>query len=113
MTLPASSKTISPGTTSDVGIKTVAPPLNTAAAGAAICFKASIAFSALYSCTKPMTAFTTTITTIAAVSAASPIMPAMTAAAIRTIIMKSLNWSRNIPRGVFFFTSFSSFGPYS
>ncbi len=109
--LPASSMTMSPGTIPEAGTLFILLSLYTKAFGAAIFFKALMAFSALYSCTNPMIALSITITIIAIVSAISPIIPDITAAAINTIIMKSLNCSRNIIKSVFFFISCNSFGP--
>ena len=51
------------------------------------------------------------MTMMAMVSLASPISPEMTAAARSTRIMKSVNWSANMRRGVRRFPSVISFGP--
>ncbi len=110
-TLPASSSTISPGTKSAASICIVSAPLTTVAEGAAIFFKAAIAFSALCSWIKPITAFNTTTVKITMASLGEPAKPAMAAATSSTMIKKSLNWPRNIIKEVLFIFSFSSFVP--
>ncbi len=110
---PASSITISPGTSSNAATLVTFPSRRTVAALAAIFLRASIAFSALYSWTKPIMALIIMIAMITKVSAGSPIIPAIMAAPIRTRIMKSLNWSRSMRKIVFFFFSSSSFLPNS
>ena len=70
--LPISRRTISPGTNSLEGILISMPFRKTNASGAAICFNASIAFSARYSCTNPKIALTKTIAKIAIDSKISP-----------------------------------------
>ncbi len=92
-TEPVWSTTRSPGTSRSAPTSRGLPSRTTVAVGAAIRFSAAIARSARYSCTKPSTAFRTTITAMAIVSAASPITPATTAATMSTMIMKSRNWS--------------------
>jgi len=60
----ASEIKISPGTKSDAASCTIFPPLRTVAVNADIFFNASIAFSARYSCTKPMIALSSTMINI-------------------------------------------------
>jgi hypothetical protein len=57
---PACSSTTSPGTRSSAARRSVLPPRTTCACGAAISCKAESAFSALLSCTSPITALTLT-----------------------------------------------------
>ena len=70
-----------------------------------------MAFCARNSWMKPITAFSITMARIIAESSASPMAPETAAAAIRTMIMKSLNWSKNIASGERFFFSFRALGP--
>ena len=63
--------------------------------GAAMALRASMARSARYSWTKPITALRMTMAIMAMVSVASPSSPEITPAASRTRIMKSLNWPRS------------------
>jgi hypothetical protein len=74
-------------------------------------FNAAMAASARYSCTKPITALSTTMAMTTMVSVTSPIRPEMTAAAISTRIMKSANWARKIPRTERVLASAISLGP--
>ena len=108
---PASNNTLSPGTNSCAGITLIFPSRITVALGAAILRNASTAFSARYSCTKPMMALMITISKIIIVSVTSPMMPDITAAAINTIIIKSWNCFRNFNHIGFFFSRTSSLGP--
>ncbi len=95
---PAPSSTTSPGTRSIVGTFSDRPARRTRVVGTTSEFSVSSARSARYSWTMPTTAFSTTMTSIAIVSCGSPITPETIAAAIRTRIMKSLNWFQ-ISRG--------------
>ena len=63
--LPASSSTTSPGTSSLAEISRTWPSLRTFTLGAESRFRAAIALSALYSCTKPRAALSTTMTAMA------------------------------------------------
>ncbi len=105
--LPASTKTMSPGTTNRDGRTIRWPPRSTCASGAAIFLSAANASSALFSCTTPIAAFRITMATIAAASTNSTISPdslyslnpirkEIAAATMRMITTKSLNWASNI-----------------
>ena len=96
MTLPASIKTISPGTSSNADTVSTCPLQRTTAVGAAIWRNAAIARSARYSWTVPITALRPTITRMTTVSITSPTTPEITAATIKTAIITSANWSMNI-----------------
>ena len=116
---PASSLIISPGTTSCAEIMCSLPPRITRACGADIFLSASSAFSALFSCTSPITAFRMTMSKMSAGSINSIGSPSthataneMIAATIRMIIMTSLNCSRKRRNILFFFFSASLFSPY-
>ncbi len=111
ITFPASSSTMSPGTSSAAGRSLVAPSRTTRAVAAASFLSAAIAFSARYSWMKPIVPFISTITTIAIVSMTSPMNPEITAAATSTMIMKSVNWSASIRHGLRFSPSLIAFGP--
>ena len=92
--LPASSSTTSPGTRCSVCTTCTWPPARrTVACGAAIRCSACRARSARRSCQKPMAALSSTMIRMTAVSARSPTSPDNAAAASRTRIMKSRNWS--------------------
>ena len=91
--LPASSSTMSPGTSAVAGTTCTAPLRSTVACAAASWRSAAMAWSARQACTKPMTALSTTMTRITSVSVTSPTSPEMTAAPSSTSTMKSLNWS--------------------
>ncbi len=98
--LPASSSTMSPGTSRAAGTTCRCPERSTVARAAASCCSAASARSARQACTKPITALSNTITRIASVSTSSPITPETTAAPSSTRIMKSLNWSSSSATGV-------------
>ena len=89
--LPASSNTISPGTSVLAATTCGCPSRNTVAWVAASCWRAAMALSARQVCTKPIQALSSTITRMASVSTKSPITPEITAAAMSTTTMKSLN----------------------
>ncbi|KJR40602.1 hypothetical protein MCHI_003503 [Candidatus Magnetoovum chiemensis] len=108
---PASKTTMSPRAIADVGMFMVCSCLITVDIGSAIFLSASIAFSALYSWMKPTIALSITMTIMAIVSDTSPINPEIIAAAISTMIMKSLNCSRNIASADFLFFSIRVFAP--
>ena len=81
-------------------------------------FKASKDFSALFSCITPITAFAiiTIIIIIVSVKPSPfvyPTIPDIIAAIINTIIIKSLNCSKNLIIRLFFFFPSNSFKPYS
>ena len=88
------------------------PSRNTCAPDSDMRFSASIARSALYSWTNPITAFRITITMMTIVSSRPPTKPDMTAAAINTMIMKSLNWSSSMRQGGRARFSCNLFEPY-
>ena len=115
---PASSRMMSPGTSDAASMICSVPSRSTRACGADMLLSASSAFSALLSCSMPMTAFRMTISRISAGSKNSPGFPSTQAitndtiaAAIRIRIITSLNWSRNRCRFVFFFFSRRTFAP--
>jgi cobalt-zinc-cadmium efflux system membrane fusion protein len=87
----ALSSTISPGTMVVAGSQVMLPSRSTLACEIAICFNAFMAFSARYSCKKPIAALSTTITTITMVSVRSPMIPEIIAAASNTKIVTSVN----------------------
>ena len=64
MKSPVSNSKISPGTTFLESVCISFPPLMSLAWGAESFFKASMAFSALFSCITPIMAFSTTINKI-------------------------------------------------
>ena len=86
---------MSPGTSSPAGTSCCWPSRMTRAFGAAIFFSAASASSAFDSCTTPRMAFRTTMAMIAMASTHSPSSSEITAATIRMMIRKSLNWSSN------------------
>lgn len=89
--LPASSSTMSPGTSTVAGTTCTSPPRSTVACAAASWRSAAMTWSARQACTKPMTALSATMTRITSVSVTSPTRPEMTAAPSSTSTMKSLN----------------------
>ncbi len=111
-TAPASSATTSPRTSSDAGTVTSAPSRRASADGAAMALSAARAFSARYSCTKPITALRTRITAITMVSSRSPISPETTAAARSTSTRTSANWPKKIATGDRRGASTSTLGPF-
>ena len=112
-TCPASSTTVSPGTTSRAAMSCSLPSRRTCACGAAIRCRASSAFSARYSCTTPITALMSTMARMMYASDRSPTAPATTAAASSTRIIRSLNCPRKMPRMVRLRLPSSSLGPCS
>ena len=93
--LPASSSTMSPGTSALAGTTCTSPLRSTVACAAASWRSAAMAWSARQACIKPMSALSTTITRMTTVSVASPTSPETTAAPSSTSTMKSLNCSIN------------------
>ena len=119
MKSPASSLTMSPGTSWEASITCSAPPRTTRAWGAEMLFSASSAFSALLSCKTPRMAFKTTMTKIRSGSKNSPgsrwtqaTIKETAAAASRIRIITSLNCCRNRTKKPAFFFSCSRFSPY-
>ena len=113
-TSPASSITISPGTRSVDFTELVCPSRKTFAFGVDISRSASIACSALDSCTTPITALIITTARIMIESTTSCETTAeITAANSKTMIIKSLNCSKKRASILFFSPSSSSFKPYS
>ena len=120
---PASSKITSPGTSSSEGTVAGCPSRSTLEWAAVIFFNASMACSALDSCTTPITALSSTTTAMIMVSAKSdrPTLPPSnrgitaetTAAAIRMIIMGSFSCPRNRFHAGVFAVSVSLLCPYS
>ena len=108
---PASSKSISPGTTSFAAISCFLPSLKTLAAGADRDFKASSDFSALTCCTVPKIAFRIKTTIITAVLSKLPVNAEITAATIKIITIRSLNCSKKTSTTLFFLPSTRAFGP--
>ena len=113
-TSPASNRTISPGTNSSLLIVTVWPLRKTLAFGVDISLSASIACSAFASWTTPMIALIMTTAKIIIESTTSWETTAeIIAAASKTMIIKSLNCSKNFCAIDFFLPSSNSLGPYS
>ncbi len=108
---PASSKSISPGTTSFAAISCFLPSLKTLAAGADRDFKASSDFSALTCCTVPKIAFRIKTTIITAVLSKLPVNAEITAATIKIITIRSLNCSKKTSTTLFFLPSTKALGP--
>ncbi len=111
--LPPSRRIISPGTRNSLAILLSFPSRITTASGDVNFLRASIVFSALYSCTKPKIAFKITITIIAKASITSPMRAEKTVAAISMIIKKLLNWEIKISILLIPFSFFISLYPYS
>ena len=110
---PVSKITISPGTNSLDWTTSNFPFLITFATWLLIFCKASKDFSALFSWATPIIALTTTTIIIIMVSvipspSLTPIIPETIAAIIKTIIIKSLNCSKNFWNKFFFFFAFNS-----
>ena len=117
-TSPASSKTISPFTSDDVAILFISPSRLTLQNGVLMSLSAAIAFSALHSCTVPITALSKTINNIIPTSIKSsyclsttPITAETMAAAIRTITITSVNCLKNLTATLCFLASASLFSP--
>ena len=108
---PASSKRISPGTTSFAAISCFSPSLKTFAAGADKDFRASNDFSALTCWTVPKIAFKIKTTIITAVLSKLPVNAEITAATIKMMTIKSLNCSKKTSKILFFLPSIKAFGP--
>ena len=112
-TSPASNKTMSPGTNSSLLTVMTCPSRRTFAFGEDISFNASMACSALASWITPKMAFKIPTPKMIIESTTSWEKTAeMTAAANKTIIIKSLNCSKNFTASDFFFPSSSTFSPY-
>ena len=109
--LPASNNITSPGTNTVEGKSVMFPSRSTRACVTDICFKASIAFSARYSCIKPRKAFNKTIMRITIVSVKSPTMPDIIAATSIIKIITSLNCASTITNMLFFLPSCNSLVP--
>ena len=119
MKSPASSLTISPGTSWEASITCSTPPRTTRAWGAEMFFSASSAFSALLSCKTPRMAFKTTMTRIRSGSKNSDgscwtqaTINEIAAAASRMRIMTSLNCCKKRVKKPAFFFSCKRFSPY-
>ncbi len=96
---PASSRRMSPGTTTSTVTVRAAPSRSIVARGAAIFFKASRERSARNSWTNPRRALASTITRMVRASAYSPRRAETKVAARRTSTMKSRNWfKKRAPR---------------
>jgi len=116
--LPASSSTMSPGTRSMESMDSSLPSLRTKTLGLTMALRASTAFSARYSCTKPRTAFMTTMKsiTMASVMGSPSCMArwAETAADIMSMMTSMLvNCSKRMWYHFVFASSLSSLAPYS
>ncbi len=109
---PDSSITMSPGTTSLAKISLSSEFRKTRATGLSIFFKASIAFSALYSWVKPNNAAAITIANIVMASMTSPTNIDRTAAAKSIITNILVNCPARILNGEIFLGFSSSFNPY-
>ena len=110
---------MSPGTSSLDGTTSNFPFLMTFATWLLSFCNASNDFSALFSCITPIIAFTITTINIITVSvipeipsSITPTTPEIIAEIISTIIIKSLNCSRNFTIRLFFFFASNSFMPY-
>ena len=112
MRSPVSRSRISPGTMFFVKISFRRPFRSTLVVGSTIRFSASIAFSALYSCTKPKTITNAMMDEMTQKLMVSPITSEIIAAANKTQTMKFANWLSNTLRGVTFCFSSSSLMPY-
>ncbi len=110
--LPASSNTMSPGTSSDEGTSCSRPPRRTRTLGALIFCKAAIAFSARYSWLTPSAALATTMSEMAITLLASPSNAETTAAPIKISTSGSDNCSSKMRRGFLTPWSVSSLVPY-
>ncbi|MPN03147.1 hypothetical protein SDC9_150370 [bioreactor metagenome] len=104
--------TISPGTICSELISSISPSRLTRDFGAVIFCSASIAFSALYSCTTPITAFKIITNRIITASTCSPIAIVMTTAPKRTYISISLSCEKNREIKLFLGFPLSLFSPY-
>ena len=102
---PASSRTMSPGTTSAEGISTRTPPRITLAVGEAMA-------SAFSYWTVPRIALSTSTAKMTMVLSTLPEKAEITAAIMSMSTMRSLNCSRKTWSVLFFFPSESLLGPY-
>ena len=109
---PASSSTMSPGTTSAEGISTRTPPRSTLAVGEDMAFRLSRDFSAFTYCTVPRMALRMSTAKMTMVLSTFSDTAEIRAAMIRMITSRSLNCSRNTWRVLFFLPSDSLLGPY-
>ena len=115
---PASSSTTSPGTSSSECRITIFPSRRTLQVAAVMVCSASIAASALLSCTTPKMAFSRTTARMMITSAHSfspdsmPVKALTPAAIIRMINMGSFSCAINFCSHVAFSASFSLLGPY-
>ncbi len=111
--LPASSKTMSPGTSLRAGISCSAPSRRTRTMGLDICLRAAMAFSARYSWMKPSTPKRITMERMAIPSVKSPRRKERKAAAIKIRIMGSMNWASSMRQAGREIVSCNSFGPWA
>ena len=95
---PASTSTISPGTTSAEGTTSRAPPRTTLAEGEDMALRLCRDFSALQCWTVPSTAFRSSTAKMTIVLSALPDSMEITAAASRITTNRSLNWEKNTCR---------------
>ena len=109
---PASSRTMSPGTTSAEGISTRTPPRITLAGGEAMALRLSRDFSAFSYWTVPRIALSTSTAKMTMVLSTLPEKAEITAAIMSMSTMRSLNCSRKTWSVLFFFPSESLLGPY-
>ena len=108
---PASSSTMSPGTTWAEGITVRMPSRSTLALGADMAFRLSRDFSALKCWTVPSTALRSSTAKMTTVLSPSPETRETRAATIRMTTSRSLNCSKNTCTPVFFFPSARAFLP--
>ncbi len=108
---PASSSTMSPGTTSAEGISTRTPSRSTLALGADMAFRLSRDFSALKCCTVPSTALRISTAKMTMVLSTFSDTAEMRAAMTRITTSRSLNCSANTMATDFFLPSLSLLGP--
>ncbi len=112
-TVPASSSTMSPGTSSGGGTVCSAPFRRTRAVAVAIAPRAVMALSARYSCTKPRVALSATIARMAMMSSGLPTTTVTAAAASSTRTMTSVNCASSMRRGPRLVAATSALSPYS
>ena len=111
--LPASTSTTSPGTSSSASISMAWPSRRTRAIVFIICASALTLSSAFASCRRPMTALNTVSpASTTTVPTSWVTIRLITAAASRTICMKSWYWRRNAWSPDSFFAPASWFGPW-
>ena len=110
---PASSRTMSPGTSSPAGMVATSAARTTRAVGLVISLRAAIARSARYSWTNPMTPLRATIARITAASLTSPMSAVTIAAITRTTIIVFANCAAIRRQVGTRRRSSSSFGPTS